>query len=136
MSATAINSYALADFVIPAPITSDSQNERYLAVLMELETKDHLTHEERNFAELLTLMIEDYEEKQYQIPEATPIEVLTELMSANDLKQKDLVDVFGTESIVSAVLHGKRLLNMKYVEKLSERFNVSPALFFERRARA
>jgi HTH-type transcriptional regulator/antitoxin HigA len=43
---------------------------------------------------------------------------------------KDLVDVFGTESIVSDVLNGKRDLAKDHIRKLSERFGVSPALFF------
>jgi HTH-type transcriptional regulator/antitoxin HigA len=40
------------------------------------------------------------------------------------------VDVFGTESIVSDVLNGKRDLAKDHIRKLSERFGVSPALFF------
>ena len=55
---------------------------------------------------------------------------LTELMAANNLKQKDLAPLFGSESIVSEVLHAKREMNKQHIEKLSQRFNVSPALFF------
>ena len=51
-------------------------------------------------------------------------------MAANNLKQKDLAPLFGSESIVSEVLHGKREMNKQHIEKLSRRFNVSPALFF------
>ncbi len=51
-------------------------------------------------------------------------------MAANGLRQKDLVDVFGTESVVSEVLNGKRELNKEHIRRLSERFKVSPALFF------
>ena len=59
-----------------------------------------------------------------------PLEVLRTLMDANDLRQKDLVPIFGSESIVSEVLHKKRGLNKTHIEKLSKRFNVSPAVFF------
>jgi HTH-type transcriptional regulator/antitoxin HigA len=51
-------------------------------------------------------------------------------MRANGLRQKDLVDVFGTESIASEVLNGKRELNKEQIRRLSERFRVSPAVFF------
>ncbi len=51
-------------------------------------------------------------------------------MEANSLKQKDLVDVFGTPSIVSEVLNGKRGLTIEHIKKLSRRFHVSPELFF------
>jgi HTH-type transcriptional regulator/antitoxin HigA len=51
-------------------------------------------------------------------------------MEANDLRQKDLVPIFGSESIVSEVLNEKRGINKNHIEKLSKRFNVSPAVFF------
>jgi HTH-type transcriptional regulator/antitoxin HigA len=51
-------------------------------------------------------------------------------MDQHDLKQKDLVDVFGTPSVVSEILNGKRELNKGHIERLSERFGVSPELFF------
>ena len=56
-------------------------------------------------------------------------------MDANNLRQKDLVPIFGTESIVSEVLHGKRQLTVEHIEKLSQRFNLSPAVFFAERRR-
>ena len=42
------------------------------------------------------------------MPDAGPLDVIRHLMEAHSLRQKDLVDVFGTESIVSDVLNGKR----------------------------
>ncbi len=85
---------------------------------------------ERRMAELLTLLIEDFEEKHYALNAASPLEILNELMSANNLKQKNLLDVFGTPSIVSEVLRGKRKLTTEHIRRLSRRFHVSPELFF------
>jgi HTH-type transcriptional regulator/antitoxin HigA len=51
-------------------------------------------------------------------------------MLANNLKQKDLLDVFATPSIASEVLSGKRRLNTDHIRKLSRRFRVSPEVFF------
>jgi HTH-type transcriptional regulator / antitoxin HigA len=76
------------------------------------------------------LLIEDFEEKQYHLPRAKPLGVLRFLMDQHNLKQKDLVDVFGTPSIVSEVLSGMRELNKQHIRRLSERFHVSPELFF------
>ena len=56
--------------------------------------------------------------------------VLVELMEANNLKQKDLEPLLGSESVVSEVLRGKRELNKHHIERLSKRFGVSPAVFF------
>ena len=55
---------------------------------------------------------------------------MNELMLASNLKQKDLVDVFATPSIVSEVLRGKRKLTTEHIRRLSRRFHVSPEVFF------
>ena len=74
--------------------------------------------------------IEAFEEERYAIRWASPVEVLKELMDANNLRQKDLAPLLGPESVVSEVLSGKRTLNKHHIEKLSKRFSVSPAVFF------
>jgi len=86
--------------------------------------------------ELLTLLIEDFEEKNYSLPPAAPREVVRHLMESNSLRQVDLIDVFGAESTVSEVLNGKRDLAKSHIEKLSLRFKVSPELFFEPRPKS
>ncbi len=133
MSATAVQSeYAsLLKSTLPAVIRSEAENERYIVLLEELDRKGiHMTAAERRMAELLTLLVEDFEEKHYALKAASPVDVLGELMSANDLKQKDLLDVFGTPSIVSEVLAGKRKLTTEHIRRLSRRFRVSPEVFF------
>jgi HTH-type transcriptional regulator/antitoxin HigA len=115
---------------LPSVIHSEKENERYLAMLEELDQKGKLSPAERRLAELLTLLIEDFEERAYALKPSMPIEILNGLMEANSLKQKDLVDVFGTPSIVSEVLNGKRGLTIEHIKKLSRRFHVSPEAFF------
>jgi HTH-type transcriptional regulator/antitoxin HigA len=114
----------------PTPITSTRQHEEYLSVLDKLASKENPTKEEEKYAEVLMTLIEVYEEMHYSIPDASPVEILRTLMDANNLRQKDLVSIFGTESIVSEVLNKKRELNKAHIEKLSKRFRVSPAIFF------
>ena len=114
----------------PTPITSGRQHEEYLSVLDKLASKDDPTSEEEKYAEVLMTLIEAYEEEHHSIPDASPVEVLRTLMDANDLRQKDLVPIFGSESIVSEILHKKRELNKAHIGKLSKRFNISPAVFF------
>jgi HTH-type transcriptional regulator / antitoxin HigA len=121
--------YAL-DASSPAPITSERQLEEYLSVLDKLASKENPTVEEEQYAEVLVALIEAYEEEHHSISDASPLEVLRTLMDANGLRQKDLVPIFGSESIVSEVLHKKRDLNKTHIEKLSKRFHVSPAVFF------
>jgi HTH-type transcriptional regulator / antitoxin HigA len=133
MSATAVRSeYAsLLTSTLPSVIRSEAENERHIAMLEELDRKgSRMSAAERRMAELLTLLIEDFEERHYALQPSSPIDVLNELMLANNLKQKDLVDVFGTPSIASEVLSGKRRLNAEHIRKLSRRFRVSPEIFF------
>ena len=120
----------LGGIAAPRVITSDAQNERYISALLQLEKKDRLSAKEREFAELLTVLIEAYEDEHYPIRAASPVEALVELMEANNLKQKDLAPLLGSKSVVSEVLRGKRELNKYHIERLSKRFGVSPAVFF------
>ena len=115
----------------PKVIRSEKENEKYTEILYGLDRRSKtLTRAEKELADLLTLLIEDFEEKRYRLPRARPLDVLRFLMDQHGLIQKDLVDVFGTPSIVSEVLSGKRELNKDHIKRLSERFHVSPELFF------
>ena len=132
MSATAVRSeYAsLLTGTLPSVIRSEAENERHIAMLERLDRKGRMSAAERRMAELLTLLIEDFEEKHYAFKAASAVDVLQELMLANNLKQKDLVDIFATPSIVSEVLRGKRQLTTEHIRRLSRRFHVSPEVFF------
>jgi len=123
------NKYAL-EVGSPTPIASERQHTDYLSVLDKLASKENPTKEEEKYAEVLLTLIEVYEEEHHSIPDASPVEVLRTLMDANDLRQKDLAPIFGSESIVSEILHKKRGLNKTHIEKLSKRFRISPAVFF------
>lgn len=122
---------ALLAQIPPKIIRTEEENERYIEVLYQLEQhQDAWSQEEKDLAELITLLIEDFEEKHYQLPKAPPLVVVEFLMEQHGLKQKDLADIFGTPSIVSEVMNGKRELNKEHIRRLSERFHVSPELFF------
>jgi HTH-type transcriptional regulator/antitoxin HigA len=116
---------------LPSVIHSEKENERYLAMLEELDQKGKLTSAEQRLAELLTLLIENFEDKAYALKPAEPMDILNELIEANNLKQKDLVDVFGTPSIVSEVLNGKRRLTIDHIKKLSRRFHLPPEVLLQ-----
>ena len=116
---------------LPHVIHTESENDRCTAVLENLLRQKKRTAEEKRLAELLTLLIEEFEEKEYALPATGgPIDLLRHLMDSNHLRQVDLLDVFGTASVVSEVLKGKRELSKAHITKLSERFHLSPALFF------
>ena len=88
MSATAVRSEyaALLSSTLPAVIRSEAENERCIRLLEELDRKgNRMTAAERRIAALLTLLIEDFEEKHYALKAGSPVDVLNELMRANDL---------------------------------------------------
>lgn len=132
MSTTAVRSEyaALLASALPSVIRSEAENERCIRALEELDRKgSRMSAAERRLAELLALLIETFEEKHYAVGPADPVTVIEELMSANGLKQKDLLDIFGTSSIVSEVLNGKRRLTTEHIRRLSRRFHVSADVF-------
>jgi mRNA-degrading endonuclease HigB of HigAB toxin-antitoxin module len=121
---------ALLASTLPHVIHTEQENERCIAALEALDSREKLSVEERRIAELLTLLIENFEDKTYALPPAGPVEIIRHLMETNGLRQLDMIDVFGSAGIVSEVLSGKRGLSKKHIARLSQRFHVSPELFF------
>jgi HTH-type transcriptional regulator/antitoxin HigA len=115
----------------PEVVHDEALNEKFINALRDLDANwNELSTEQRKLHELLVLIIQDFETRTYKIHSATPIEVIEELMAANDLKSKDLIGILATDSVVSEVLAVKRRLTVDHIRRLSERFNVSPAVFF------
>ncbi|HVO62213.1 MAG TPA: helix-turn-helix domain-containing protein [Terriglobales bacterium] len=133
MSATtvALDYPTLVSKAEPKVIHEEALNEKFISLLSDLDSRwESLSSAERELHELLVLLIEEFESRAYKLRASTPIEAIAELMEANGLKQKDLVGVFETASVVSEVLSGKRELTKDHIKRLSVKFNVSPALFF------
>ena len=130
MSTTLANPVEMIRRGAPRLIHSDAELAEYTDALFELTAKTDPTPEEEEAIELMTLLIERYEAERYPIPEAEPLDVLRFLLERNSLSQRDIAAELGSESTVSLVLSGKRQLNRDHIARLSQRFNVSPAVFF------
>ena len=113
------------------PITSERDYKRRVLVMDELLDRigANESHRLMPLLDLVTKGVETYEAKHQTLPEAAPATVLAYLMEEHDLKQTDLAEELGGQSIVSAILNGKRELNTRQVKALATRFNVSPAVF-------
>jgi HTH-type transcriptional regulator / antitoxin HigA len=114
----------------PHLIDSEEQLVAYTKALYRLTAEPRPTRAQVKAIELLTLLIERYEQDHYTVPEASPADVLRFLLERHGLRQRDVAADVGGESVVSEVLSGKRKLNTAQIEKLSRRFHVSPAVFF------
>jgi HTH-type transcriptional regulator / antitoxin HigA len=90
---------------------------------------DRETHPLMGLLDVVTAFVHDYEERNVEIPDATPAVVLGFLMEQNNLRQSDLAEDFGSQSNVSEVLNGKREINARQARALAKRFGVSPAVF-------
>lgn len=118
--------------VLPSVITDEQELDRLTEEANRLVSKgikQSLSPEESRLLQLLTQLIEDYEDEHYPIEDAPPHEVLKFIMEQRDLKQSDLLDIFGSSGIASEVVNGKRSISKAQAKKLAERFKVSVELF-------
>jgi HTH-type transcriptional regulator/antitoxin HigA len=116
----------------PKAIETEAENEFYLAEVTKLmQLGEALSPAQERLLKLLVNLIESFESQHYQLKSATPLEILTELMSDRGLKQKDLLPVFGSQGVASEVLNGKRGISKAAAKALGEFFKVSPSLFFD-----
>jgi len=113
----------------PRAIETEAENDAALAIVEGLMKKPRLSHEETALLELLTQLIERFEERAYPMPVVEPVEALRELMEQNSLKAADLAAEFGSRAKVSEVLSGKRGISKEQAKRLGARFHVSPAVF-------
>jgi HTH-type transcriptional regulator / antitoxin HigA len=113
----------------PRVIHDDAELEAYTDALFQLTALEKPTRSEVEAIELLTLLVERYEQEHFPIPAARPATVVRFLMEQQNLRQRDLVAQFGSESAVSMFLSGERKLTLEQVRKLSARFKVSADVF-------
>jgi HTH-type transcriptional regulator/antitoxin HigA len=86
------------------------------------------SHPLASLMETMGTLVESYESQNVLEPESDPILALQTLMDEHGLGQSDLPEI-GSQGVVSEVLSGKRRLNVRQIKALSQRFNVSPAVF-------
>jgi HTH-type transcriptional regulator / antitoxin HigA len=114
----------------PKAIETEAENEFYLAEVTKLlQLGETLSPAQERLLKLLVNLIESFEDRHYQLKSATPLEILTELVTDRELKQKDLIPVFGSQGIASEVLSGKRGISKAQAKALGNFFKVSPTIF-------
>ena len=114
---------------LPRVIHTEEECDRLTSELVRLDERKDLTPEKREIAELLTVLIDEYEERRYPIRKASPQQTLQHLMEARKLTQKDLWKLFGSKGITSEVFHGKRSISKAQAKRLAKLFHVSAELF-------
>lgn len=97
--------------VLPRVPRTEQENERAIA---ELERLDSLGRPE---------------DRHYSFAKPLPLDALRFLMEQHNLRQRDLIPVFGVSSTVSTVLAGKRATSKAQARKLAGFFHAAPDLF-------
>jgi len=109
------------------PIKSESDYQKALKSL-EVLFDARIGTTESDEADVLSLIIDDYEKRYYPIESPDPIEAIKIRMEEMQLKQIDLVNEIGGKSRVSEILNRKRKLTVEMIRKLTIRLNLSPGL--------
>ena len=114
----------------PRPIKTEADYVAVQEVVDTLLDTEELTDDQKDYLNLLGMLIHEYEEKHVNIPDLAGIDVLKALVDEFSLTQEDLISMFETESATSAILSGHEKLTVEHIEKLSAFFQVSPSVFF------
>lgn len=96
--------------------------------LMEIFHADPNTPESDEL-ELLSVLVKDYDDKHYPLPELDPLEVIKYKMLEMGIKAKDLEPLIGSKGHVSAILSGKREITLKMAQKLKNFFGIPAEVF-------
>ncbi len=109
---------------------NEKEYKRLVQILDSLadEVGEDESHPLASLMETLGSLVELYESRNVPEIEGDPIQTLRVLMEEHGLKQSDLPEI-GSQGLVSEVLSGKRMLNVRQIRNLSNRFNVSPNVF-------
>ena len=129
MSTVIANAAKMIAHGAPHVIHNDAELEAYTEALFQLTSLENPSRSEVEAIELLTLLVERYEQERYPITEADPVSVVRLLLERQNLAQRDLITEFGSESAVSMFLSGERNLTLEQVRKLGDRFKLPADVF-------
>ncbi|MGB3781288.1 MAG: transcriptional regulator [Tunicatimonas sp.] len=109
------------------PIKTEEDYRRALGRL-ELIFDASTDTDEGDEAEILSLLIENYENEHYPIEAPDPIEAIKIRMEELNMRQKDLVGVIGGKSRVSEILNRKKKLTVEMIRELEQLLHISASV--------
>lgn len=117
----------------PKPVRNETDREIALARIAELMALDPLGIEDRDELELLAIAVQHYEREKFERSSITPAEVLASLCSDGRHSQLDVALGSGIPaSTISAILSGKRRINVQHAVALAKFFGIRPSAFLPR----
>jgi HTH-type transcriptional regulator/antitoxin HigA len=120
----------LLDEALPVVIRNEQEHQRLLRAAAELMEKPEpaITEEEGRLLEMLSMLIEEYEDRVHPLPKAEPHRMLNYLLQEKQLKPSDLWEIL-PKSRVSEILSGKRGISKAQAKRLAEMLRVPVDLF-------
>ena len=109
------------------PIKSDNDYRNALERLEEIFDSP-IDTKEGDEAEILSLLIENYENEHYPIEAPDPIEAIKIRMEELNMRQKDLVGIIGGKSRVSEILNRKKRLTVDMIRELERILQISASV--------
>lgn len=109
------------------PIKTENDYRKALERL-EIIFDAPIDSKEGDEAEILSLMIENYENEHYPIDAPDPIEAIKIRMEELNLRQKDLVGIIGGKSRVSEILNRKKKLTVEMIRELERILKISASV--------
>jgi len=107
------------------PIRSEEELEQAFAVIDDLTMRDDLTEDEEDYLDLLSDIVEAYEDEHYPKTKVSGIEMVKYLIGQKGVSQSEVARATGmTVSTISDIMNGRRPLNMKHVKQFATYFNV------------
>ncbi len=109
-------------------ITTEAEHKKACLRAMKIFHAEPNTPEDDELG-VLVLLIKDFEDKHYPMPELDALEVIKIKMQEMGLKNKDLIPLIGTKGHVSLVMNGKRDITLKMAQRLKNHFNIPAGVF-------
>lgn len=109
------------------PIKSEKDHRKGLERL-EVIFDAPIDTKEGDEAEILSLLIENYENEHYPIEAPDPIEAIKIRMEELNMRQKDLVGIIGGKSRVSEILNRKKRLTVEMIRELEQILQISASV--------
>jgi HTH-type transcriptional regulator/antitoxin HigA len=112
------------------PIRSEAELDRAIATIDALLDQDRRNSDEEDYLDVLSDLVEKYEDEHEPMPSVSGAELLRFLIESQETTQAKVATATGiAESTISEILAGKRELNRKHIEALSRHFHVNPGVF-------
>jgi HTH-type transcriptional regulator / antitoxin HigA len=112
------------------PIRSEAELDRAIAMIDTLLDQDKRTGDEEDYLDVLSDLVEKYEDEHDPMPPISGAEMLRFLIESQATRQTEVATETGiAESTMSEILAGKREMNRKHIEALARHFHVNPTVF-------